>query len=202
MANRQIFQLTNEATPLTTYFFPAQISDGSVEAVKVTIANLKVALALVQGDVGLANVDNTSDANKPISTATQTALDLKVTGPASATDNAIARFDLATGKLIQNSLSFIDDTGKITVPTTVTAAGTTGAQTINKPSGTVNFLAAATTLVVTNSLVTVNSLIFCTIRTDDVSALLKNVVAAAGSFTITLNAAATAETSVGFIVFN
>ena len=28
-------------------------------------------------DVGLGNVDNTSDANKPISTATQTALDLK-----------------------------------------------------------------------------------------------------------------------------
>jgi hypothetical protein len=29
--------------------------------------------------VGLANVDNTSDANKPVSTATQTALDLKAT---------------------------------------------------------------------------------------------------------------------------
>jgi len=32
---------------------------------------------LVKGDVGLGNVDNTSDANKPISTATQSALDLK-----------------------------------------------------------------------------------------------------------------------------
>lgn len=32
---------------------------------------------LVKGDVGLGNVDNTSDANKPISTATQTALDGK-----------------------------------------------------------------------------------------------------------------------------
>ena len=32
---------------------------------------------LVKADVGLGNVDNTSDANKPISTATQTALDLK-----------------------------------------------------------------------------------------------------------------------------
>ena len=31
----------------------------------------------VKGDVGLGNVDNTSDANKPVSTATQTALDLK-----------------------------------------------------------------------------------------------------------------------------
>jgi nitrogen fixation protein len=35
------------------------------------------AKTLAKGDVGLGNVDNTSDANKPISTATQTALDLK-----------------------------------------------------------------------------------------------------------------------------
>jgi len=32
---------------------------------------------LVKADVGLSNVDNTSDANKPVSNATQTALDLK-----------------------------------------------------------------------------------------------------------------------------
>lgn len=43
-----------------------------------TLATLKTDLALVKGDVGLGNVDNTSDANKPVSTATQTALDLKV----------------------------------------------------------------------------------------------------------------------------
>ena len=34
-------------------------------------------MALVKGDVGLGNVDDTSDANKPVSTAQQTALDLK-----------------------------------------------------------------------------------------------------------------------------
>ena len=33
--------------------------------------------ALTKSDVGLGNVDNTSDANKPVSTATQTALNLK-----------------------------------------------------------------------------------------------------------------------------
>jgi hypothetical protein len=32
---------------------------------------------ITQSMVGLANVDNTSDANKPVSTAAQTALDLK-----------------------------------------------------------------------------------------------------------------------------
>ena len=39
-----------------------------------------------------------------------------VVGPASATDNAIARFNLATGKLIQNSLVIISDSGAITAP--------------------------------------------------------------------------------------
>ena len=34
-----------------------------------------------------------------------------VVGPSSATDNAIARFDTTTGKLIQNSVTTIDDTG-------------------------------------------------------------------------------------------
>jgi len=39
---------------------------------------------ITKTDVGLANVDNTTDANKPVSTATQTALDLKanLSGPA------------------------------------------------------------------------------------------------------------------------
>ena len=35
-------------------------------------------VTLVKGDVGLGNADNTSDLNKPISTATQTALDNKI----------------------------------------------------------------------------------------------------------------------------
>lgn len=39
-----------------------------------------------------------------------------VTGPISATDNAIARYDTATGKLIQNSLDTIDDAGNIALP--------------------------------------------------------------------------------------
>jgi hypothetical protein len=42
-----------------------------------TPAQLKTDLALTKGDVGLSNVDNTSDANKPVSTAQQAAIDLK-----------------------------------------------------------------------------------------------------------------------------
>lgn len=43
----------------------------------ITYAAFKTLLVLVKGDVGLGNVDNTSDTNKPVSTAQQTALDLK-----------------------------------------------------------------------------------------------------------------------------
>lgn len=39
-----------------------------------------------------------------------------VVGPASSTDNAIARFDSTTGKLIQDSSAFLDDSGYITAP--------------------------------------------------------------------------------------
>ena len=43
-----------------------------------------------------------------------------VVGPASATDNAIARFDTTTGKLIQNSVVTVSDTGDIAGATTIT----------------------------------------------------------------------------------
>ena len=43
----------------------------------VAVATLKTDLILVKGDVGLGDVDNTTDAGKPVSTAGQTALDLK-----------------------------------------------------------------------------------------------------------------------------
>jgi uncharacterized protein (TIGR02145 family) len=42
------------------------------------VTQLGGAIILSKSDIGLANVDNTTDANKPVSTATQTMLDLKV----------------------------------------------------------------------------------------------------------------------------
>ena len=92
--------------------------------------------------------------------------------------------------------------GDISQTKTITAAGTTGAQTINKSSGAVNFAAAATSLVVTNSFCTVNSVIQCTVGTNDTTLKSVAVVAAAGSFTMHANAAATAETRVFFSITN
>jgi hypothetical protein len=56
----------------------ANTTGGAAAPVDTTISTtFKTALSLAKGDVGLGNVDNTSDANKPVSTATQTALNLK-----------------------------------------------------------------------------------------------------------------------------
>jgi len=82
-----------------------------------------------------------------------------------------------------------------------THASSAGAQTINKAAGSVKFAAAAQTLVVTNSLANVSSLILPSVLSDDTTA--KSVVVsarAAGNFTLKLNAAATAETVVGFLL--
>lgn len=92
--------------------------------------------------------------------------------------------------------------GDINLDKTITAAGTTGAQTINKTVGSVNFAAAATSLVVTNNRVTASSIIVATVATADATMKSVVAVAAAGSFTLTANAAATAETRVNFIVIN
>ena len=92
--------------------------------------------------------------------------------------------------------------GDIVLDKTVTAAGTTGAQTINKTVGTVNFAAGATSLVVTNNRVSTTSVIIATVATNDTTLKSVIAVAASGSFTLYANAAATAETRVNFIVIN
>lgn len=70
-----------------------------------------------------------------------------VNGPASATDNAIARFDGTTGKLIQNSAATVDDTtGDIT-------AGKYNKVTITSPAtGSTLTIADGKTLTANNSL--------------------------------------------------
>jgi len=46
-----------------------------------------------------------------------------VVGPASATDNALVRFDTTTGKLVQNSVGILSDTGAISGLTDISASG-------------------------------------------------------------------------------
>jgi hypothetical protein len=73
-----------------------------------TPAQFKTDLALTKADVGLGNVDNTSDANKPVSIATQTALNAKadkLTAIATST-GLTGGGDLSASR----TLSVVDDT--------------------------------------------------------------------------------------------
>jgi hypothetical protein len=86
---------------------------------------------------------------------------------------------------------------------TVDASGTPGAATINEPSGKVAIAAGASSVVVTNNLVTASSIIIPVLQVADATLTqILRVVPGAGSFTITGNANATAATKVAFIVIN
>lgn len=75
---------------LNDFLSVTHATDGTINPGVVTKANLVTAVqtslgkadtalqSVTKSDVGLANVDNTSDLNKPISTATQTALNGKI----------------------------------------------------------------------------------------------------------------------------
>ena len=78
MANQKISELTAISTIDNAADVLPIVDTSATTTKKVTPTQLKTSLAL-------NNVDNTSDANKPISSATQTALDAKVTGNATIT---------------------------------------------------------------------------------------------------------------------
>ena len=72
---------------------------------------------ITKSDVGLANVDNTTDANKPISTATQTALDLKATLSAPTFTGTVTSTNdiVVNGNLTVNGTTFSASSTSITI---------------------------------------------------------------------------------------
>lgn len=124
------------------------------------------------------------------------------TSAALEADNATTTSNIFTARDNGTNVFEIQDNGKVVLASTQTTTGTTGAQTINKATGSVNFAAAAQTLVVTNSFATTSSNIFVQVEGTDATATSARITKASGSFTITLNAAATAETRVSFWVIN
>jgi len=146
-----------------------------------------------------------------LGTLTDTGNILSLTqGYASASGDVLTIANSGTGKDINGTSSswYVSKagaayfTGKLSLDSTVTPGGTTGDQTIDKPSGTVNIAAEGSSVTVTNSFCVTTSIVLAVVRTADATATIKNVVPGAGSFVITLGAAATAETSIGFIVIN
>lgn len=100
-----------------------------------SVAGKTGAVTLSKTDVGLGNVDNTSDVNKPVSTATQTALNLKanLASPALTTPvitgtrekltaMSANTVDLATGNYFTKTISGATTFTVTNVPATGTAA--------------------------------------------------------------------------------
>ena len=83
-----------------------KIADGAVTTAKIATG------AVTKAMVGLENADNTSDANKPISTATQTALDLKAPKAAPTFTGTLTAADVTIS-------------GNLTVSGTTTTVNTT-----------------------------------------------------------------------------
>jgi hypothetical protein len=107
-------------------FLQKQVSD-NLTTLTTHTDNTSNPHSVTKTQVGLGNVDNTSDANKPVSTATQTALDAKVTGPASAVNDRVAFFDGITGKLIKDSGLTLSGTNTGNETTTTIGALVNGA---------------------------------------------------------------------------
>jgi hypothetical protein len=99
--------------------------NGLVGTVVLTTTNIAEGTNLYYTDVR-ARASNSAgtgisyDAITGVITNSSPSLGGDVVGPVSATDNAIARFDTTTGKLIQNSVVTVSDTGAIAGATTIT----------------------------------------------------------------------------------
>jgi hypothetical protein len=110
----------------------------------------KTFATLNKSAVGLGNVDNTSDANKPVSTATQTALDAK-TNKLVVTNRQTASYTLVIGdadKLVEMN---VGSANNLTVPLNSSVAFSTGTQILLAQYG-----AGQTTIVATSG-VTIRS---------------------------------------------
>lgn len=117
---------------------PGATFDGTL--LTLTSPRITTPTGIIKNDVGLANVDNTSDLSKPISTLTQAALDLKApiaspgftgtpSGPTAAFGTNTTQ--LATTAFVQSA---IGAAGSVTSVSVVTANGVSGS--VANPSST------------------------------------------------------------------
>lgn len=83
------------------------------------------------------------------------------------------------------------------------ASGTPGNVTLDRACGIVAIAIGAATVQVTNATVGTGSIVLTTLKTVDATATqILSTTTLSGSFTVTVNAAATAATKIGFVVIN
>lgn len=82
-------------------------------------------------------------------------------------------------------------------------SATTGSRTVNRLRGKNAFAIGALAVTITNSLVTANSQVICTLEFIDATlTTILSCVPGAGSFVVTANVNATAATKFGWVVIN
>jgi hypothetical protein len=114
-----------------------------------TATNVPTAGNLVAGELAINTADGKlfyKDSSGVVQTIASKAGALgDVVGPASATDNALARFDLTTGKLIQNSVGILSDAGALSGLTALSTGTLSATGVATFSAGTVSLPAITTT---------------------------------------------------------
>lgn len=110
---------TNSTTALSSNRVMRSTAGAIVEAAAITASR---ALASDADGIPVASATTATELGyvNGVTSAIQTQLNAKAAGAASSTDNAIARFDSTTGKILENSAVTISDAGGMTF------TGTTG----------------------------------------------------------------------------
>jgi hypothetical protein len=144
----QVVALTGAGTTVVTGAYPnftITSTDSTTGTVTSVAATAGTGISVTGSPIttsGTLNITNTAPDQTVVLTAgtgistsgtypnftitnTSPSLGGDVVGPASATDNAIARYDTTTGKLLQNSLVIVDDTGSVTGVNALTAESLT-----------------------------------------------------------------------------
>jgi hypothetical protein len=111
------------AGPAGTYVLKA----GDTMSGDLTISTLTASRALVTNGTKVLTSSATTDTEigyvSGVTSAIQTQLGTKAAGAASSTDNAVARFDATTGKVVQNSGVIIDDSNNVSGAATAAIGG-------------------------------------------------------------------------------
>lgn len=117
MANKKISSLTELAAAVANDLIPI-VDTLTTETKKIKVGNLLNSIPISKSTVGLGNVDNTSDFNKPISSATQTALNSKENTIVAGTTSQYYRGDKTFQTLDKTAvgLNNVDNTSDLNKP--------------------------------------------------------------------------------------